>query len=61
MKNSKRSYPLEIRVAYFKDGVDTRDSFNEWYVISKIVNNKNEESEFYEGLNHEANIVIDRI
>jgi hypothetical protein len=61
MKNSKRSYPLEIRVSYFKDGVDTRDNFNEWYVISKIVNNTNEEQEFYEGLNHEANIVIDRI
>ena len=52
------NYPKTIRVAYFKDGVDKRDNFNEWYVIQEKVNNQSEESTFYESLNHEANIEI---
>ena len=53
------NFPKTIRVAYFKDGVDKRDNFNEWYVIEQTVNNSREESTFYESLNHEANVNID--
>ena len=52
------NYPKTIRAAYFKDGVDKRDSFNEWYALEETVNNSIDESLFYEGLNHEANIEI---
>ena len=31
-----------IRVAYFKEGVDKRDNFNEWYVIEETVKYINE-------------------
>lgn len=55
----KTNYPKTIRVAYFKDGVDKRDKFNEWYAIEETVNSDREESEFYESLNHEANVNID--
>jgi len=58
MKDKIMNYPKKIRVAYFKDGVDKRDNFNEWYVIQEKVNNQSEESTFYESLNHEANIEI---
>ena len=52
------NYPKTIRVAYFKEGVDKIDNFNEWYVIQEKVNNQSEESTFYESLNHQANVNI---
>ena len=58
-KTNIMNYPKTIRVAYFKDGVDKRDNFNEWYVIQEKVNNQIEENTFYESLNHEANVNID--
>lgn len=53
------NFPKTIRVAYFKEGVDKRDNFNEWYVVEETVNNSMQESSFYESLNHEANVNID--
>ena len=53
------NYPKTIRVAYFKDGADKRDNFNEWYAMQETVKNQIEENAFYESLNHEANLNID--
>lgn len=53
-----QTYPRHYRVAYFRHGVDTRDTFNEWYVTETTVNNQREDQLFYESLNHEANLVI---
>jgi len=58
MKNV--SYPITLRIAHFREGADTRDSFNEQFVVEHIVNSREEENEVYEGLNHEANITIEK-
>jgi hypothetical protein len=57
---SKRNeYPKRIRVGYFEDGDDTRDSFLERYAITEIVKNQTEEDLFYNTINNEANVKID--
>ena len=51
---------MTMRIAHFKEGADTRDSFNEKFVVEHTVNSREEEHEVYEGLNHEANITIEK-
>jgi len=58
MNTQKIKYPLTIRVDYFKEGSDTRDNFNIKYSTEEVVNSSDEEYEYYESLNHEANITI---
>ena len=44
--------------SHFKQWEDTRDSKHLLYVIETVVSNREEERDFYEGLDHEANIVL---
>ena len=54
-----KTYPVIIRVSYFKEGDDTRDDFLVQYVTEDKVQNEREEMEFYERLSHEDNLKID--
>tara|TARA_R110002074_G_scaffold157492_11_gene314432 strand:+ start:428 stop:604 length:177 start_codon:yes stop_codon:yes gene_type:complete len=55
----KNEYPKKIRIGYFKDNDDTRNSFLERYAITEVVNNQIEEELFYNSINHEANTIVD--
>jgi hypothetical protein len=52
-------YPKTMTERHFKDGADTRDFWNQKYAIETKVHNHQEEADFYESLNHEANIVLE--
>ena len=58
MKTSKKVYPIEFKTYYFKQYESQEDS-NLNYVIYTTVNDDREETNFYEGLNHESNIKIE--
>lgn len=52
-------YPKTMTARHFRFDSDTRDAYNEMYALETIVNNRIEESRWYESLNHEANIVVE--
>ena len=52
------TYPKTMTARHFKFGSDTRDHQNEIYALETIVKTPREEAKWYEGLNHEANIVV---
>tara|TARA_R110002124_G_scaffold47969_2_gene141962 strand:- start:124 stop:339 length:216 start_codon:yes stop_codon:yes gene_type:complete len=52
------AYPKVMVESHFKQWEDTRDSKHLLYVIETVVINREEERDFYEGLDHEANIVL---
>lgn len=54
----QKMYPKTMMVTEFPLGVDKRDSFLSIGGWEKIVNNKREESSFYENLCHESNLVL---
>ena len=58
-KEEQKMYPKTMTERYFKFDSDTRDAQNEMYALETIVNNRLEESRWYESLNHEANIVVE--
>ena len=58
-REKKNMYPKTMTARYFKHDSDTRNPRNEMYASETEVNNRLEESKFFEGLNHEANIVIE--
>lgn len=51
-------YPKTMMVTEFPMGVDTRNSFLSIGGWEKVVNNKREESDFYENLCHESNLLL---
>lgn len=53
------TYPKKFTTRYFRDKSDARYPSNEWYITEELVNNKDEERDYYEGLDHEANLVIE--
>lgn len=55
----QKMYPKTMTVRYFKQFSDTRDSLNEMDAYEEVVNDRQEENSFYEGLNHEANLTIE--
>lgn len=57
-KEKMQIYPKTMTARHFKFDSDTRDLRNEMYALETIVNSPLEEAKFYEGLNHEANIVV---
>ncbi len=58
-KNEQAMFPKIITERHFKEGSDVRDKWNEKYGFETVINNDSEEIAFYEGLNHEALIVIE--
>lgn len=52
-------FPKIITMRYFKHGEDTRDVWNEIYATEEIVDNMQEQTQLFESLNHEANLVIE--
>ncbi len=58
-KNEQAMFPKIITERHFKEGSDVRDKWNEKYAFETVINNDSEEIAFYEGLNHEALIVIE--
>ena len=58
-KEEQGMFPKTITTRYYKQDSDTRDFWNQKYAIETIVGNATEEDRFYEGLPHEANLVIE--
>ena len=58
-KEENLMFPKTFKIRYFKHGEDTRDVWNEIYATEQVVENMQEQTRLYEGLNHEANLVID--
>ena len=58
-KEENLMFPKTFTIRYFKHGEDTRDVWNEIYATEQVVENMQEQTRLYEGLNHEANLVID--
>jgi|15BtaG_2_1085339.scaffolds.fasta_scaffold01272_7 hypothetical protein len=58
-KNEQAMFPKIITERHFKEGSDIRDKWNEKYAFETVINHESEEIAFYEGLNHEALIVIE--
>lgn len=50
--------PKTFKVYYFHKDADKRNLHLCLYAIETIVNTPQEERKFYEGLNHEANLLI---
>jgi hypothetical protein len=57
--SEQKLFPKTYTVRYFNEDADTRDLWASIYATETIVNNEREETYFYEGLNHEANLVIE--
>ena len=57
-KEQQAMYPKVMIARCFKEDSDIRDSFNLKYATETTVENRREENRFYEGLNHESNLVI---
>lgn len=58
-KEESLMFPKTFTIRYFKHGEDTRDVWNEIYATEQVVENMQEQTRLFEGLNHEANLVID--
>jgi hypothetical protein len=58
MEALKKVYPIEFKTSYFKQ-YETQENSNLNYVIYTTVNDDREETNFYQGLDHEANIKIE--
>jgi len=54
----QKMFPKTMMVTEFPIGADTRNSFLSVNVWEKVVNNRREESSFYENLCHESNFVL---
>jgi hypothetical protein len=55
-----QKFPFSILVSYFPQDADKRDSFLTLYEIITVINDANAERKFYESLNHEANLTIQK-
>ena len=51
-------YPKIMIITEFPIGADTRDSFLSIGGWEQVVNNRREESSFYENLCHESNLLL---
>ena len=58
-KEESLMFPKIFTIRHFKQGLDTRDKWNEIYAIEKIANNNVEEVRIFENLNHQLNLVIE--
>ena len=56
--NEQKMYPKTMIVTEFPMGADQRDSFLSIGGWEKVVNNRREESSFYESLCHESNLLL---
>ena len=54
----QQMYPKTMIAIYFPNGADRRDKFLELYRIETEVNDKREQSAYYENLCHESNITL---
>ena len=54
----QKMFPKVMIAIYFPQGADTRDKFLESYRIETTINDKREESAYYENLCHESNIKL---
>ena len=57
-KEEQKMYPKTMLVGEFPMGVDTRNTFLSIGGWEEVVNNRTEESAFYENLCHESNLVL---
>lgn len=58
-KEEQKMFPKVMTERHFKNGSDVSKSWNFKYAFETTVNNPIDEARFYEGLNPEANIVIE--
>jgi len=57
-KEEQKMYPKVYTEINFKPYADTRNDIGKKYIIETTVNNENEESKFYDNLNHKSNIIL---
>ena len=52
-------FPKIFTMRYFHNDDDKRDVWNEIYATEEIVDNMQEQTQLFESLNHEANLMIE--
>ena len=57
-REEQTMYPKTMIVTEFPIGADTRNNFLSIGGWEKVVNNRREESSFYENLCHESNLLL---